>query len=74
MIEEVADSATIGDLEDFGGKRSLTSPNIPIVHKRRKVDKKVENSEFLESDLLKSWKEVLGNPPSMGITKVRIFS
>ncbi|XP_065643489.1 DNA polymerase epsilon catalytic subunit A isoform X2 [Hydra vulgaris] len=67
--ELVEKENSVTDLEDIVGKRSLTSPSMPVVHKRRKVDKKVENSEFLESDLLKSWREVLGSPPSMGATK-----
>ena len=69
----VEDSCETVDLEDIGQKkRALTSPSVPIVNvnKKRKVDKKVGDSEFTESDLLKSWKELLGNPPPRGETKV----
>lgn len=45
----------------------------PTVIKKRKVSRGIENTEFVESDLLKSWKQVLGNPPGMGTTKVRIL-
>jgi len=63
-------SCDIIDLEDIvAGKRGITTPSPPLVNKKRKVDKCVDGSEFLESDLLKSWKDVLGKPPPRGDTK-----
>ena len=73
-VQVIEESNDIADIEEIGGassgKRAHTTPPAPTVTKKRKVDKHVENTEFVESDLLKSWKEVLGNPPSMGTTKV----
>lgn len=69
MVEDSTDN--IGDMEDMCvGKRGLTTPSPPVVNKKRRVDKQVDNTEFVESDLMKSWKQVLGNPPPMGTTKV----
>lgn len=69
-IEVIEESTDIADMEDItSGKRSHPAPSPPLVNKKRKVDKKVDNTEFLESDLMKSWKQVLGNPPAMGTTK-----
>lgn len=52
------------------GKRNHDTPSPPVVHKKRRVDKHVDDTEFVESDLTKSWKQVLGNPPAIGTTKV----
>lgn len=70
-IEPPAQNNDVVDVEDIvAGKRQRPTTSPPVINKKRKVDKKVGDSEFLESDLLKSWKEVLGNPPSMGTTRV----
>jgi len=72
-VEVIEESTDIPDMEDMvAGKRAhaQTAPSPPVVTKKRRVDRCVDNTEFVESDLLKSWKQVLGNPPSMGTTKV----
>ena len=69
--DEIEEGSDIIDLEDIGkSKRTLTTPSPSVVNKKRKVDKKVGDTEFVESDLLKSWKEILGNPPPKGDNKV----
>lgn len=77
-VEIVEESLDIADIEETGshtaGKRMHETPSPPTVTKKRKVDRGIENTEFVESDLLKSWKQVLGNPPAMGTTKVKKFS
>ena len=74
-MEIVEESLDIADIEETGshtaGKRMHETPSPPTVTKKRKVDRGIENTEFVESDLLKSWKQVLGNPPAMGTTKVK---
>lgn len=69
-VQEAPPDGESVDIEDIGNKkRLLTTPSPPVVNKKRKVDKKVADSEFVESDLTKSWKAVLGNPPPQGETK-----
>lgn len=46
------------------------TPSPPTITKKRKVDRGIDDTEFVESDLLKSWKQVLGSPPAMGTSKV----
>ena len=67
-----AESNEVADLEDVAsGKRPISNDQQSVaVAKKRRVDRKVGDSEFTEGDLLKSWKIVLGNPPPRGETKV----
>lgn len=70
-----ADSGDLNDIEDsISHKRPRSSPNIPISTKRRKLDgKRKAESEFTEDELTKHWKDVLGDPPEMGSTKVSFY-
>lgn len=62
-------SKDANDIEDFG-KRKSPKNNLPIVsiNKRKRSEE-----EFTEDDLNKTWREVLGKPPSYGNTKVSYF-
>ncbi|KAF7989243.1 hypothetical protein HCN44_007840 [Aphidius gifuensis] len=53
----------IQDIEDSAGGSSTVNRPIPVVTKRKRV------SQEEDSDLSKSWKEVLGSPPSQGSTR-----
>ena len=67
-----SDPIAVNDIEDLAShKRPRSSPSIPVSTKRRKLDgkQKVE-LEFTDEDLSKYWRDVLGDPPDMGSTKV----
>jgi DNA polymerase epsilon subunit 1 len=56
------------DIEDIGGGTpSKIQPSMTSAKRKREEEKRKE-----VEDLTKSWKEVLGNPPSMGKTKPEI--
>lgn len=56
------------DIEESATNRSPTfrKPMVTVNKRKRGSDKE----EFQEEDLNKTWREVLGNPPPMGDTKV----
>lgn len=60
----------MADMEDLG-KRKSPGEKRPIVNvsKRKRSG---NEEEFTEEDLNKTWREVLGKPPSYGDTKVRL--
>ncbi|KAM8961963.1 DNA polymerase epsilon catalytic subunit A [Pelodytes ibericus] len=64
-----ADSSQTPDMEDYGmGKR--LQPAIPISTKRKRVPTAEESqSDSQDLALTQSWREVLGSPPPLGITK-----
>ena len=59
------------DIEDFGKSKSPISAKRPIVTKTSANKRKRNNlAEEFENDMHKSWREVLGESPKMGTTKV----
>lgn len=59
-------SEKTNDIEDIGTIKSPTNKKpIANVNKRKRSD-----DEFTEEELNKSWREILGNPPAYGTTKV----
>ena len=67
------DSSELVDLEDIGPKSTSSQSKLPLVTKRKSGA--FENSlssipESPDTDFSKSWKDVLGSPPSLGETKV----
>nr|CAH7746305.1 unnamed protein product [Callosobruchus chinensis] len=57
-------NSSMGDIEDGGSKNksNFKSPVAVVTKRKRGSDKE---NEFSEEDLSKTWREVLGNPPSM---------
>ncbi|CAH2005328.1 unnamed protein product [Acanthoscelides obtectus] len=60
--------SNMGDIEDGGrsNRSNFKSPVAVVTKRKRGSDKE---NEFSEEDLNKTWREVLGNPPSIGDTK-----
>ena len=69
---ETDSQGDIADIEEIGsGKRPRSSPNLPMSTKRRRLNtRNKDESEFSEEDLAKPWRDVLGDPPQMGSSKV----
>lgn len=64
--KDEASGNSVSDIEDFGTKKSsMQKRPLANVNKRKRSE-----DEFSEEELNKSWREVLGNPPAYGVTKV----
>lgn len=62
----IASIVSNSDIEDFGIKKSpIHKRPIANVNKRKRSE-----DEFSEEELNKSWREILGNPPAYGTSKV----
>ncbi|KAL1514239.1 hypothetical protein ABEB36_003526 [Hypothenemus hampei] len=58
-------NSSIGDMEDIGDSSPKFKKPVANVNKRKRSDKE---NQFTEEELDKTWREVLGNPPSWGNT------
>lgn len=59
-------TTSVTDIEDIS-RKPLGLKNVAVVTSKRKRD-----NDFVNEDLTKSWREVLGNPPPR--SKVRIYN
>ncbi|XP_023014693.2 DNA polymerase epsilon catalytic subunit 1 [Leptinotarsa decemlineata] len=59
-------SSNIGDIEDVASTKDMFKTPVAVVTKRKRGSDK--ENEFSEEDLNKTWREVLGKPPSFGST------
>ena len=57
----------VPDMEDFGTRPPLSEKRPMVTTSKRKRGS--DNENFSEEDLNKTWREVMGNPPSYGTTK-----
>lgn len=67
--EAAAERDSCMDIEDIGGGGSKGAVSRPSVTAAKR--KRADDSQKAGEDLSLSWKDVLGNPPSMGTTRVR---
>ena len=73
--EDAEDSSLATDIEDLGGKASSGMKGQPKVTtgKRKRENGDVGSQRGVDTqDLSQGWKDVLGNPPPMGKTKVML--
>lgn len=67
--EDGTDSHVV-DIEDSATKSNFKPPVATVTKRKRGLDKE---SLYSENDLNQTWREVLGNPPPIGNTKVWLF-
>lgn len=60
----------IGDIEDFGATERSPTFKKPVANINKRKRGSDRESQFTEEELDKTWREVLGNPPSWGQTMV----
>ena len=58
------------DIEDLGQPKTL-KPSKPVTNKRKRDG--AFSQAISEDELNKSWREILGDPPPMGETKVYLI-
>ena len=69
LVSHDPSAQTAGDIEDIATKTTTLRPSQPVASKRKRD---VMTSHIAtEDELSKSWRQLLGDPPPMGTTKVR---
>lgn len=58
------------DMEDFGIQKPSKSPPVRVATVTKRKRGTNSDEEFTEDQLSKTWRDVLGNPPPLGKTKV----
>lgn len=66
---QITDSEIAADIEDIAGPSNLEKRPMVTKHKRKRSDE-----DETESNLKKSWREVLGAPPPLGKTRQQIIA
>lgn len=68
-VENDSSETAVMDIEDIAGGSSDVRVPYSTVNKRKRITLEDEE-DMMEEEAAKSWREVLGDPPPMGTTKV----
>lgn len=72
--QELTGFGVLGDIEDVGGNKTSPTFKRPVVNVTKRKRTADKENPFSETELDKTWREVLGNPPAWGSTKVQIYA